>query len=721
MKKFTLLLSLLFLVVGIQAQNPGDFDSSFGTDGVVMTAIGNNFGMAYDLVVQPDGKIVLAGKARLGTYKFALARYNSDGSLDQSFGENGIVTTAIGISDHGKSVALLADGRIIVSGYTEDANAYHAVVARYNSDGSIDNSFGTEGLSHLNGLENTETVVVQDDGKIVVAGFKNDKFGLARINANGTIDSSYGDAGYVVTSVPGSDGSSSPSYVFELALQEDGKVVAVGFVMSNNTFHDVALARYNTNGSIDATFADNGFYIGDLNGFADFGCTVAIQDDQKIVIGAHKEMGTLPGTPTYDASVIRLNADGSYDPSFGDNGIASFHLADHATYMNDLVIQADGSIYFTGQAVNYINGIFDAYVCKINSSGELDITFAENGVRHMDPFGTDDNSSAIVLQQDGKIVTSGYSASPAGVYNFTVTRLHGDAQAEIPAVDVTFANITTTTLDATVTPNALCESFYFVIMTPEELAQWLPMFGTEAALIKAFGIQSSETITHNFTGLLPNTGYDVYSLSIGFDGVEMPFQMDFVQTEMAGGSGEAIATIELLEITEESVRMVVTPNSETALFHDGLMTKDYFTEIGEEAAIEYFKNETMPLYTTDDWVWIELEPNTAYKAISIAQNANGEWGPATIEDFTTLVTSINIIEDNPLVIFPNPSQGKFEISGENIQGGSLKITDMNGKEVYSATIINKLTPIDISHANSGLYIIEIEIDNVRSTSKYMKQ
>lgn len=67
MKKFTLLLSLLFLVVGIQAQNPGDFDSSFGTDGVVMTAIGNNFGMAYDLVVQPDGKIVLAGKVRLGT------------------------------------------------------------------------------------------------------------------------------------------------------------------------------------------------------------------------------------------------------------------------------------------------------------------------------------------------------------------------------------------------------------------------------------------------------------------------------------------------------------------------------------------------------------------------------------------------------------------------------------------------------------------------------
>ncbi|MCK9451770.1 MAG: T9SS type A sorting domain-containing protein [Bacteroidales bacterium] len=720
MKKITLLLSFLLLVAGINAQNPGDFDTSFGIDGIAMTAIGNNFGMAYDMAVQADGKIILAGQARFGSYKYAMVRYNTDGSLDQSFGENGIVTTSIDISDFGKSVAIQADGKIVLSGHVQDATSYHAVVVRYNADGSIDTSFGTNGLSHLN-MDNNETVVLQDDGKIVVAGFKNDNFGLARLNTDGSIDTSYGDAGYVMTVMTDPDGSNITSYAFDLAVQEDGKIIAAGFSYSYNTHHDVAVARYTTDGTLDATFADNGVFKADLGGWADFGTAVAVQDDGKIVISAHKEMGTLPGTPTYDGAIIRLNADGSYDLTFGESGVASFHLAEHATYLQDVVLQDDGSIYFTGQAVNYAINAYDIFVCKIQSDGTLDLTFADDGVKHMDLYGTDDNASSIALQTDGKILVGGFSTAPSGVYNFTAVRLHGDPQTEIPAVDVTFANVTTTTLDVTVTPNELTESFYFVIMTPEELAQWLPMYGTEAELIKAFGIHSFETITHHFTGLMPNTGYDVYSLSVGFDGVESPFQMDFVQTEAAGGSGEAVATIELSEITATSVRMTVTPNSETALFHDGLITKAYFTELGEEAAVELIKDNGWPLYDTDDWVWMDLESNTAYKAISIAQNANGEWGPATIEDFTTLVTSINSIEDNPLAIFPNPSQGQFEIEGENIQGASLRITDITGKEVYSATIINKLTPIDISHVNSGLYIIEIEKDNVRSTSKFLKQ
>ena len=151
-----------------------------------------------------------------------------------------------------------------------------------------------------------------------------------------------------------------------------------------------------------------------------------------------------------------------------------------------------------------------------------------------------------------------------------------------------------------------------------------------------------------------------------------------------------------------------------------MISNAYFTEIGEEAAIGLIKDNGWPLYATDDWVWLDLEINTAYKAISIAQNALGEWGAPTIVDFTTLLTSVNSTQTNPLVIFPNPSKGKFEIAGENIQGGNLRIIDVNGKEVYSAKIINKLTSIDISPVNSGLYIIEIEKDGVRSTSKFLK-
>jgi hypothetical protein len=359
-------------------------------------------------------------------------------------------------------------------------------------------------------------------------------------------------------------------------------------------------------------------------------------------------------------------------------------------------------------------------VCRSNTDGSPDLSFGDNGSVTLDPFNTEDFSTSILVQDDGNILVGGYSTSPLGVYNFRVMRLIGDSQAEVPAVDVTFENITTTTLDVTLTPNAVCDSFYFIIMTPADMQQWLPMFGTEAALIKSWGIHETGTFTHHFNGLIPDTEYYVYTLSVGYDGFEAPFDSTFVQTLALGGTGEAIATIELSEITQTSVRMVVTPNSETALYHDGLITKAYFDEIGEEAAIELFKNNGWPLYSTDDWVWLDLEINTVYKAISIAQNALGEWGAPTIVEFSTLLTSINKTETNPLVLFPNPSQGKFEITGEDIQGGNLRIIDMNGKVVFSAKINGKLTPIDLSHSNSGMYIVEIEKDGVRSSSKFLK-
>jgi len=720
MKKFTLLLSLLLVIMGVNAQNAGDFDTSFGTDGIVMTAIGDNFASSNDITIQPDGKIIMVGEARWGSNNFTLARYNTDGSLDADFGENGIVHTAINDAAFGISVALQADGRIVLTGLSENNASYFGVVARYNVDGSIDNSFGTSGLSHLT-IANTASVVIQEDGKIVVGGFDDDNFAMARLNTDGSLDTSYGDAGYVITEMTDPDGSSNFSYILELALQADGKVVAAGFSQSITTYHDVAVARYTTDGTLDATFADDGIFIANLGGLADFATSVVVQDDGKIVIGGHKEFAVITGIPEYDAAIIRLNTDGSYDETFGENGVAFFRLTEQATYVKDIALQADGSIVFTGQTVYYSTGIFDIYVCRIKPDGGLDLSFGDDGVKYMDPFGTDDEVNSLAIQEDGKILIGGHSTSTADVYNFRLIRLHGDSQTEIPAVEVSFANVETTSLDVTITPNAVCDSFYFVIMTSADMQQWMPMFGSEAGVIKAFGIHASGTLTHNFTSLAPNTEYYVYTVSVGFDGFEAPFQADFVQTAVGGGSGVAIATIELSELTATSVRMIATPNSETALFHDGLITKAYFDEIGEAAAIEYFQNDGQPQYEVDDWVWIELEPNTAYKAISIAQNANGEWGPATIEDFTTLVTSINDIETNPLVIFPNPSQGKFKIASADFTNAKLRIFDVAGKVIYANTIQDEFTPIDISDRKDGLYLIEITNNGERSISKFLKQ
>jgi uncharacterized delta-60 repeat protein len=720
MKHFYIFFIASLLSLGVYAQNAGDFDPSFGTDGVTLTAIGESYGSAYDMAIQPDGKIILAGEARFGTNKFTLARYNTDGTLDADFGYEGIVTTTIADSDHGMSVVLQDDGSIVLAGRTLSGSDYHGVVVRYTSIGEMDPTFGVSGIVHLNDINNIESAIIQEDGKIVVGGYYDDNFTLARLNTNGTIDNSFGDNGYTITVLQDGSGQDCISYIKVVDLQSDGKIVAAGFTNSPNTYYDMAVARYTSDGQLDASFAVNGYLTADLGGLADFGTALKIQDDGKIVIGGHKEFAIITGVPEYDAAIVRLDSDGNYDDTFGTDGIAFFRLTEQATYVDDITIQDDGKILFTGQIVNYSAFIYDTYVSRINADGTPDLTFGDNGFVAMDPFNTDDYSTSILVQEDGNILVGGYSGSPAGVYNFRVMRLIGQSQNEIPAVAVTFDNIETYSLDATLTPNALCESYYYVIMTVAQMQQWGQMMGSPAGAIKAFGIHESGIQTHSFTQLAPNTDYYVYTVSLGFDGFESPYDSAYVKTAVGGGTGVATATIDLSEITATSVRMIVTPNPETAEFHDGLITKAYFDEIGEEAAIEYFQTDGDPHYQTDNWVWADLESNTVYKAIATCKNSLGEWGPATIKEFTTLVVSIDNIKVNSLVIFPNPSKGQFEIAGENILGSSLKIIDMNGRIVYSSMITNVATPIDIRESNSGMYIIEIEKDGKISSSKFLK-
>ncbi|MDD2565064.1 MAG: T9SS type A sorting domain-containing protein, partial [Salinivirgaceae bacterium] len=219
----------------------------------------------------------------------------------------------------------------------------------------------------------------------------------------------------------------------------------------------------------------------------------------------------------------------------------------------------------------------------------------------------------------------------------------------------------------------------------------------------------------------PNTDYYVYTLPIGNDGTEAAYDSAYVKTAAAGGSGEALATIQLFDITSSSVRMIVTPNSETAEFHDGLITKEYFEEIGQEAALEYFKNDGQPLFDTDEWVWLDLGSDTTYLAIAICKNGVGEWGTPTIEEFTTLVLSVGNNQNNALIIYPNPNHGQFEVKGSNITGSVVSVYDISGKQVFSQTLDSNHMSVNISHCESGTYIVEILNQGVRTTTKLLIQ
>lgn len=723
MKKAFLALIFPLLSFGVFAQNGADLDNTFGEGGVVRTIIGDDDAKAYGMAIQQDGKIVLSGEVILDSFKYGLARYNTNGSLDNNFGAQGVVTTTIGKNSFAKDVAIQEDGKIVQAGYIFVNGSYHAVAVRYLENGEMDAEFGENGIAHLPALNNCMSVAIQSDGKIVLGGYKSDNFGLGRLNSDGTIDTSYGENGYVMTQIQDLYGEASTSYISAIGAQKDDKIVAVGFLYSYNTYNDIAIVRYNTDGSLDAEFGNQGVVVSNIGGLSDFGTAVTFQEDGKIIVGGHKENGFLPGIPEYDAVIIRLNAeDGSFDTTFGEDGAAIIHLTEEATYVNDVAVQADGKIVITGAYVIYSEQKFDMYVARLNADGSIDTEFGDGGSRIFAFAVTENAPQKIAVQEDGKIVIGGFLMED-NLCKFMVFRLMGDATStDIPAVEVTFDNITTTSLDATMTPNALCESYYFVLMTAADMQMWAPFMGGPEAAIKQFGIHESGVFTHHFNDLTPNTEYFVYTISVGYDGFEAPYDSTMVQTAILGGNGVATATIELTEITETTVRMIVTPNSETAVYHDGLITKEYFDEIGEEAAIELIRNNGYPQYGIDNWVWTDLEMSTIYKAIATCQNALGEWGPATIVEFSTLpLVGINDIDTKAVIIFPNPGNGRFEVAGDGLSGTGIRVVDMAGKVVYSAKIGDNHILVDISNCNNGLYIVEIEKDGEISTAKFVKQ
>ena len=248
--------------------NPdGRLDTTFGTGGTVTTSAANSnadyWGTA--ILLQGDGKIVTAGWVE---FTFALARYNPDGSLDATFGTGGTVTTSFGaypLSAYANAIALQGDGKIVAAGSVDKS---FFALARYNPDGSLDATFGMGGkvITALGPLDSygfpsfdaqVKAVALQGDGKIVVAGDKFDGgsvdiFALARYNPDGSLDATFGTGG-TVTTIVSTDSSEHNDSANALALQRDGKIVAAG-ASGTGGFTQFALARYNPDGSLDATF-----------------------------------------------------------------------------------------------------------------------------------------------------------------------------------------------------------------------------------------------------------------------------------------------------------------------------------------------------------------------------------------------------------------------------------------------------------------------------------
>ena len=380
-----------FVPAGLSAAR-GDLDPTFGSGGKVMTDFGGTE-IAWAVALQRDGRIIVAGDRldQRPSDDFLLARYTAKGSLDPSFDGDGKVATDFGGRQDGAyDVEIQRDGRIVVAGSSRQGGGSNIALARYKPDGSLDPTFGSGGkvLTSFGagGFDDAHAVSLQRDGKVVAAGGTRSgptrAFALARFLPNGALDQSFGSSGRVTTPIPGRDNDR----VFALAVQPDGKLVAAGGSYEGPS--DVVLARYSQAGHLDPTFGSDGIAVASFRPKDMVPLQVAVQRDGKLLATGYGGMtrftadgrldrrfteaaaavsrivqpaaaaiqpdgriivaGTSGGRSD-DFGVARLTTAGRLDPTYGRSGVVSTDFrsgsADHA---NDAVLSSDGKLTVAG-------------------------------------------------------------------------------------------------------------------------------------------------------------------------------------------------------------------------------------------------------------------------------------------------------------------------------------------------------------------------------------
>jgi uncharacterized delta-60 repeat protein len=396
------------------------------------TDLGSTTDVAYAVVVQPDGKIVLAGHTTnsITNSDFALARYDANGNLDSSFNITGMVETDTGNNrvDGAYGLAMdttqATDIKVVAVGYALDTTTTtldnFALVRYHVSDGSLDTGFGVGGVGKVvtnlpgDGADVANAVAVQADGKVVAVGVSNgagtNDFALIRYNTDGTRDSSFGTNGFVTTVYLGDD------IAHAVAIDANGKIVVAG-----ESGGHVALVRYHSSagtgivpGDLDASFGGGGRVTTPL-GTASRANAIAIQPDGKIVVAGWDE-GPINKK---NIIVVRYNGDGTLDAGFGFLGVAATDYNVGNDVANGIALQGDGKIVVVGHVSD---GGTKMVVARYTTGGALDTGFGASGMVLPD-FGVGSDGYGVAIQSNGKIVAVGSALGTAG-NDFALVRIN---------------------------------------------------------------------------------------------------------------------------------------------------------------------------------------------------------------------------------------------------------------------------------------------------------
>ena len=415
----------------LAANTAPTFITGGGQDGIVTTDLTSGSDYGQSITVQSDGKILAAGYGFTGSDEdFTLSRYNSDGSLDTSFGGgDGIVITAISpYNDQACSITLQSDGKILLGGRSYNGSRYDFALVRYNSDGSLDTSFGGgDGIVTTDIASSHDyaySMTLQSDGKILLGGYNwsgtDYDFALARYNSDGTLDTSFGGGdGIVITDI-----NSDADIAYGITVQSDGKILAGGYT-SNGSNYDFALTRYNSDGSLDTSFGGGDGIVTTAIGLTqDYAYNITLQSDGKIFLAGYTWNGS-----DFDFALIRYNSDGTLDTSFGGgNGVVTTDIASGSDRASSVTVQSDGKILLGGRSDNGSDD--DLALVRYNSDGTLDTSFGGgDGIVTTDIASGDDYAKNITVQSDGKILLAGYSDS-GGDTEFLLIRYNTDGSLD---------------------------------------------------------------------------------------------------------------------------------------------------------------------------------------------------------------------------------------------------------------------------------------------------
>jgi uncharacterized delta-60 repeat protein len=420
--KSILLLILNVVIFSQSFGQDGSLDNSFGNNGISSVDFNSNIDYGRAVAIQSDGKILISGSSNSN---IALCRLNPNGTLDVGFGDFGKVTTSLSTQNDSFAIEIQNDGKIILAGYASGYSLENPneqidsfILIRYLSNGLIDSSFGNNGVVKQNfGDINRifRTLSILPDGKILAAGDaylgSHKEFFLMCFNTNGSLDTAFGNQGVFNTII-----GNNINICSSIAIQPSGKIILAGSTGVN--VKNILVVAVNENGTLDTSFGQEGKVIIAISGISNDCKSVKIQPDGKIVLAGD----VFISTGNFDFALIRLNHDGTFDNSFGNNGIVIKNILANDKCSTS-IIQSNGDIILIG--TTNTNNVAKVALCRFKNTGLLDNNFGNNGVVTINP-GEQNNDwyygLSSVSEYDGNIIIGGHGRIQFE-YNFIAMRI----------------------------------------------------------------------------------------------------------------------------------------------------------------------------------------------------------------------------------------------------------------------------------------------------------